>query len=155
MPLKDGWRLEHEREKVRDLGVIELRVFRVQELGASEFKPNTETSRLAEVAEKSLVGRAEAAETAPLRGPVHDAVQQRGRMTATLSSCSRTSSEVTAAGMTGPSQWKDAECVHPSMKGVKMPDTSAATPGQTNVPNAFLMYNEYITVRASSGTSSA
>ncbi|KAK8089066.1 hypothetical protein PG997_004027 [Apiospora hydei] len=48
-------------------------------------------------------------------------------------------------GMTGPSQWKDAECVHPSLKGVKMPDTSAAAPGPTNVPNAYLMYNEYIT----------
>ncbi|KAK8056265.1 poly polymerase catalytic domain-containing protein [Apiospora rasikravindrae] len=48
-------------------------------------------------------------------------------------------------GMTGPSQWKDAECVHPSLKGVKMPDTSSAAPGPTNVPNAYLMYNEYIT----------
>ena len=48
-------------------------------------------------------------------------------------------------GMTGPSQWKDAQCVHPSLEGVKMPDTSAAEPGPTNVPNAYLMYNEYIT----------
>ncbi|KAK8138608.1 Poly polymerase [Apiospora sp. TS-2023a] len=48
-------------------------------------------------------------------------------------------------GMTGPSQWKDAQCVHPSLEGVKMPDTSAAKPGPTNVPNAYLMYNEYIT----------
>ena len=48
-------------------------------------------------------------------------------------------------GMTGPSQWKDAGCVHPSLEGVKMPDTSAAAPGPTNVPNAYLMYNEYIT----------
>ncbi len=23
-------------------------------------------------------------------------------------------------GMTGPKKWKDAECVHPSLKGVKM-----------------------------------
>ena len=48
-------------------------------------------------------------------------------------------------GMTGPSQWKDAQCVHPSLGGVKMPDTSAGAPGPTNVPNAYLMYNEYIT----------
>ncbi|KAK8874310.1 poly polymerase catalytic domain-containing protein [Apiospora arundinis] len=48
-------------------------------------------------------------------------------------------------GMTGPSQWKDAKCVHPSLEGVKMPDTSMAAPGPTNVPNAYLMYNEYIT----------
>ncbi|KAK8027185.1 hypothetical protein PG991_004241 [Apiospora marii] len=48
-------------------------------------------------------------------------------------------------GMTGPSQWKDAQCVHPSLQGVKMPDTSAAKPGPTHVPNAYLMYNEYIT----------
>ncbi|KAK8087033.1 hypothetical protein PG994_002007 [Apiospora phragmitis] len=53
-----SWRLENEREKVRELGVIELRVFRVQELGTSDFKGNSETSRLAEVSEKSLKGRA-------------------------------------------------------------------------------------------------
>ncbi|KAI1482462.1 hypothetical protein K445DRAFT_18163 [Daldinia sp. EC12] len=46
-------------------------------------------------------------------------------------------------GNTGPSKWKDAECVHPSLKGVKMPDTSVK-PGPTNVPNAYLLYNEYI-----------
>ncbi|KAI0547680.1 poly polymerase catalytic domain-containing protein [Xylaria curta] len=46
-------------------------------------------------------------------------------------------------GMTGPSAWKDAECVHPSLKGVKMPDTTVM-PGPTNVPNASLLYNEYI-----------
>ncbi|KAK8039243.1 hypothetical protein PG993_007654 [Apiospora rasikravindrae] len=53
-----SWRVENEREKVRDLGVIELRVIRVQELGSSSFKPSTETSGLVEVAEKSLKGRA-------------------------------------------------------------------------------------------------
>ncbi|KAI1367844.1 poly polymerase catalytic domain-containing protein [Xylaria arbuscula] len=46
-------------------------------------------------------------------------------------------------GMTGPTVWKDAECVHPSLKGVKMPDTTVK-PGRTNVPNAYLQYNEYI-----------
>lgn len=46
-------------------------------------------------------------------------------------------------GMTGPSQWKDAECVHPSLKGVKMPDTTIK-PGPTGVPNAYLQYNEFI-----------
>ncbi|CAJ2513489.1 Uu.00g016080.m01.CDS01 [Anthostomella pinea] len=46
-------------------------------------------------------------------------------------------------GMTGPSKWKDAECVHPSLKGVKMPDTTVK-PGNTGVPNAYLQYNEYI-----------
>ncbi|KAI8633460.1 PARP-domain-containing protein [Xylariaceae sp. FL1651] len=46
-------------------------------------------------------------------------------------------------GMTGPSKWKDAGCVHPSLKGVKMPDTTVK-PGLTNVPNAYLQYNEYI-----------
>ncbi|KAI1647831.1 PARP-domain-containing protein [Daldinia loculata] len=46
-------------------------------------------------------------------------------------------------GSTGPSQWKDAECIHPSLKGVKMPDTNVK-PGATGVPNAHLLYNEYI-----------
>lgn len=46
-------------------------------------------------------------------------------------------------GMTGPSHWKDAEAVHPSLKGVKIPDTQVK-PGRTGVPNAYLMYNEYI-----------
>ncbi|KAK5633062.1 hypothetical protein RRF57_008776 [Xylaria bambusicola] len=46
-------------------------------------------------------------------------------------------------GSTGPQLWKDAACVHPSLKGVKMPDTTV-TPGPTNVPNAYLQYNEYI-----------
>ncbi|QBZ63443.1 hypothetical protein PoMZ_05124 [Pyricularia oryzae] len=46
-------------------------------------------------------------------------------------------------GMTGPSKWKDAAGVHDSLKGVKMPDTSVK-PGNTNYPNAWLQYNEYI-----------
>lgn len=46
-------------------------------------------------------------------------------------------------GQVGPSQWKDAGCVHPSLAGTLMPDVSV-TPGQTNVPGAYLMYNEYI-----------
>ncbi|KAJ8131654.1 hypothetical protein O1611_g1968 [Lasiodiplodia mahajangana] len=46
-------------------------------------------------------------------------------------------------GMTGPTKWKDAGCVHPSLNGVKMPDTTVK-PGPTGVPNAYLQYNEYI-----------
>ncbi|OCK89438.1 PARP-domain-containing protein [Cenococcum geophilum 1.58] len=46
-------------------------------------------------------------------------------------------------GMTGPKAWKDAKCVHPSLAGVLMPDTATA-PGPTDVPNAGLLYNEYI-----------
>jgi poly [ADP-ribose] polymerase len=46
-------------------------------------------------------------------------------------------------GTTGPSQWKDASCVHPDLAGVKMPDTSVL-PGPTSIPNAGLYYNEYI-----------
>ncbi|GKT41302.1 poly [ADP-ribose] polymerase 2-B [Colletotrichum spaethianum] len=64
-------------------------------------------------------------------------------------------------GRTGPSQWKDAGCVNPSLKGIKMvrmirmhsdtrivanvqqPDVSVL-PGDTNIPNASLQYNEYI-----------
>ncbi|KAK6064941.1 hypothetical protein SCUP515_11503 [Seiridium cupressi] len=46
-------------------------------------------------------------------------------------------------GTTGPKQWKDADCVNPSLKGIKMPDTKVK-PGTTDVPNANLLYNEYI-----------
>ncbi|KAI1633372.1 poly polymerase catalytic domain-containing protein [Biscogniauxia mediterranea] len=46
-------------------------------------------------------------------------------------------------GRTGPSLWKDAECIHPSLKGVQIPDTTTM-PGDTNVQNAHLLYNEYI-----------
>ena len=75
-------------------------------------------------------------------------------------------------GVTAPLAWKDAGCVHPSLKGIKMvsfssitfltrpilsrnyhggretnvlkPDTTKAEPGPTNVPNAWLQYNEFI-----------
>ncbi|KAF1844248.1 poly polymerase 2 ADP-ribosyltransferase 2 [Cucurbitaria berberidis CBS 394.84] len=47
-------------------------------------------------------------------------------------------------GQTGPSKWKDASCVHPALEGCMMPDVSTP-PGPTNVPDAYLMYNEYIT----------
>ncbi|KAI0099072.1 poly polymerase catalytic domain-containing protein [Nemania sp. FL0031] len=46
-------------------------------------------------------------------------------------------------GMAGPTKWKDAGCVHPSLKGVKMPDTTVL-PGPTGVSDAYLQYNEYI-----------
>ncbi|KAK3937448.1 poly polymerase 2 [Diplogelasinospora grovesii] len=46
-------------------------------------------------------------------------------------------------GSVGPKKWKDASCVHPSLAGVQMPDTSLC-PGETGVENASLLYNEYI-----------
>ncbi|KAK0638610.1 poly polymerase catalytic domain-containing protein [Cercophora newfieldiana] len=46
-------------------------------------------------------------------------------------------------GNTGPSKWKDAGVAHPSLKGIQMPDTSVK-PGPTNVPGAYLAYNEFI-----------
>ncbi|KAH9869979.1 hypothetical protein J1614_006900 [Plenodomus biglobosus] len=47
-------------------------------------------------------------------------------------------------GRTGPSKWKDAGCVNPALSGCMMPDVTTP-PGPTNVQNASLMYNEYIT----------
>jgi poly [ADP-ribose] polymerase len=63
-------------------------------------------------------------------------------------------------GKVGPSKWKDAGCIHPSLKGVTMVSSgvlaeservaNSAQPdakveiSDTNVPNAYLMYNEYI-----------
>jgi poly [ADP-ribose] polymerase 2/3/4 len=47
-------------------------------------------------------------------------------------------------GQTGPSQWKDAKCVHENLAGVSMPDFGAAKAGPTNVDGAYLLYNEYI-----------
>lgn len=46
-------------------------------------------------------------------------------------------------GGTGPSQWKDAACIHPSLKGVMVPSTERAPPGPTGI-NSQLLYNEYI-----------
>jgi poly [ADP-ribose] polymerase 2/3/4 len=46
-------------------------------------------------------------------------------------------------GSTAPKGWKDAGCVNPDLKGVKMPDVSTE-PGSTNKLNAYLQYNEYI-----------
>ncbi|KAK5119350.1 hypothetical protein LTR85_007706 [Meristemomyces frigidus] len=45
-------------------------------------------------------------------------------------------------GTTGPKGWKDAACVHPSLDGVTMPDTTQP-PGDTGA-DAYLQYNEYI-----------
>lgn len=47
-------------------------------------------------------------------------------------------------GFTGPPAWKDAECVHSSLKGITMPDTSRKLPGPTGIIGASLQYNEYI-----------
>lgn len=41
-------------------------------------------------------------------------------------------------GRVGPQAWKDAGCVHPSLKGALMPDFSSQGPGQTNTPGAYL-----------------
>ncbi|KAI5268202.1 PARP-domain-containing protein [Aureobasidium subglaciale] len=46
-------------------------------------------------------------------------------------------------GKTSPKAWKDAGCIHPSLAGATMPDTTQ-DPGDTNVPGAYLLYNEYI-----------
>jgi poly [ADP-ribose] polymerase len=46
-------------------------------------------------------------------------------------------------GMTAPPAWKDAGDIHADLAGIKIPDTSQA-PGDTNVPNAYLQYNEFI-----------
>lgn len=45
-------------------------------------------------------------------------------------------------GRSIPGGWKDAECLHPSLKGVKMPDVSLGS-GKGKNP-AKLQYNEYI-----------
>ncbi|KEQ70623.1 PARP-domain-containing protein, partial [Aureobasidium namibiae CBS 147.97] len=46
-------------------------------------------------------------------------------------------------GQTAPKTWKDAGCIHPSLAGATMPDTTKL-PGATNIPGAYLQYNEYI-----------
>ncbi|KAF2434596.1 PARP-domain-containing protein [Tothia fuscella] len=52
-------------------------------------------------------------------------------------------------GTNGPLKWKDAKCLHPSLKGTTMPDVSIA-PGNTGVGDKSkvgwgnLYYNEYI-----------
>ncbi|EXJ87633.1 hypothetical protein A1O3_04594 [Capronia epimyces CBS 606.96] len=47
-------------------------------------------------------------------------------------------------GKTAPQRWKDASCIHTSLKGVQMPDVVSMPPGPSNEPNAYLLYNEYI-----------
>lgn len=45
-------------------------------------------------------------------------------------------------GLSVPGGWKDAECLHSALKGVKMPDMSV---GSTNGKDrVWLQYNEYI-----------
>ncbi|KAI0841052.1 PARP-domain-containing protein [Hypoxylon sp. FL0890] len=46
-------------------------------------------------------------------------------------------------GRVGPKQWKDAGCIHPSLEGVSMPDTSVKY-GLTGIPDAALLHNEYV-----------
>ncbi|KAK3684559.1 hypothetical protein LTR37_020162 [Vermiconidia calcicola] len=46
-------------------------------------------------------------------------------------------------GQIGPKAWKDAKCLHPSLAGVKMPDTTQK-PAETNIEGTYLQYNEYI-----------
>ena len=47
-------------------------------------------------------------------------------------------------GQTAPTAWKDAGTVHPSLKGVSMPDVVSKPPGATHEQSAYLQYNEYI-----------
>lgn len=47
-------------------------------------------------------------------------------------------------GRTAPKAWKDASCIHPSLKGVSMPDVVSVAPGATNEKGVILQYNEYI-----------
>lgn len=47
-------------------------------------------------------------------------------------------------GRVGPSKWKDAACVHPSLRGVTLPATRRSPPGPTDVEDSGLIYNEYI-----------
>ena len=47
-------------------------------------------------------------------------------------------------GRTAPQAWKDASVVHPSLKGIIMPDVVTTKPGHTKEPGAYLEYNEYI-----------
>jgi poly [ADP-ribose] polymerase 2/3/4 len=42
-------------------------------------------------------------------------------------------------GQTAPQAWKDASCIHPGLKGVKMPDVVSQAPGRTDVPGAYLL----------------
>lgn len=46
-------------------------------------------------------------------------------------------------GRTGPTMWKDATCVHPSLEHVRMPDP-AQIPTNDDTINSSLLYNEYI-----------
>lgn len=46
-------------------------------------------------------------------------------------------------GQTGPKAWKDASCIHDSLRGVMMPDVSVTLGSQTD-EQAYLLYNEYI-----------
>ncbi|KAF3771114.1 hypothetical protein M406DRAFT_285995 [Cryphonectria parasitica EP155] len=47
-------------------------------------------------------------------------------------------------GGTSPSVWEDAGCIHPSLQGVKVPDTKAAPPKRNDSIASSLVYNEYI-----------
>lgn len=47
-------------------------------------------------------------------------------------------------GKTAPRRWKDASCIHESLKGVQMPDVVSAAPGPSTMGHAYLLYNEYI-----------
>ena len=46
-------------------------------------------------------------------------------------------------GTTRPHGWKDAACVHPSLKGVRMPDVGMPF-GSSNEMGAYLLYDEFI-----------
>ncbi|EME48380.1 hypothetical protein DOTSEDRAFT_67440, partial [Dothistroma septosporum NZE10] len=67
-----------------------------------------------------------------------DASYEAGETAANMGSLS-----TLGKGLVGPTGWKDASCIHPSLAGVQMPDTNIL-PTTTNVQNAYLQYNEYI-----------
>ena len=47
-------------------------------------------------------------------------------------------------GCSIPGEWKDAGCLNPSLKGVKMPDVSVPRKGKGDDDHTWLQYNEYI-----------
>ena len=47
-------------------------------------------------------------------------------------------------GKTVPQDWVDAKCISPDLEGILIPDTSKDPHDQTQHPNTYLQYNEYI-----------
>lgn len=79
---------------------------------------------------------------AELGNPMHERI--RSQSTAANKAKEQGKWSTFGMGATGPSIWEDAGCLHPSLKGVKMPSAKRAPPGPTGVCNGELYYNEYI-----------